>query len=85
MIGVGENKLQKNQINTQVLNMLRTVKLHVEILPTEKACTTFNFLNSEQRFVAAALIPPLQITPTEEDTFRLSYHNQLKEDFNALT
>lgn len=27
----------------------------------QQACTTFNFMNAESRFVAAAMIPPKQI------------------------
>jgi uncharacterized protein len=33
-------------------------KIMTEILPVHHACTTFNFLNSENRYGAAALIPP---------------------------
>jgi hypothetical protein len=42
-------------------------KINLEILPTERACATFNFLNSEHRCVAAALIPPRFIRLTEDD------------------
>lgn len=37
-------------------------KINAEFLPTYQACTTFNFLNAEQRYVVAALIPPTIIT-----------------------
>ncbi|KAF9407662.1 hypothetical protein HW555_012395 [Spodoptera exigua] len=41
--------------------------LNVEVLPTEHACSTFNFLNSEGRSVAGALIPPLFISNMSPD------------------
>lgn len=46
-------------------NFIKTVKtfakklaMNMEILPTEHAITTFNYLNAERRYVAAALMPP---------------------------
>ncbi|XP_076236760.1 NADH dehydrogenase [ubiquinone] 1 alpha subcomplex assembly factor 3 [Calliopsis andreniformis] len=33
--------------------------ISVEVLPVERACGIFNFLNEEGRYVAAGLIPPL--------------------------
>ncbi|CAH0601894.1 unnamed protein product [Chrysodeixis includens] len=45
----------------------RANSLNVEILPTEHACSTFNFLNAEGRSVAAALIPPTFIHNMNED------------------
>ena len=38
-----------------------------QVLPTESAISTFNFLNDEHRCVAAALIPPENLTVTEDD------------------
>jgi len=44
-------------------------KYHIstEILTTEQACATFNFLNAENRYIAGALIPPLTLQPTDDD------------------
>lgn len=52
-------------------------KLNLEILPTSQACSTFNFLNSEGRYVAGALIPPQTVEASDEDIYRtkLRYHN----------
>lgn len=44
-----------------MLNLKDLFKKHnisTEVLPVHKACSTFNFLNSENRYAAAALIPP---------------------------
>lgn len=41
-----------------IRNFLHKAKIGHEILPTEKAAAVFNFLNSDQRYAAAALIPP---------------------------
>ncbi|KAL1458169.1 hypothetical protein WDU94_008338 [Cyamophila willieti] len=42
---------------------------NVEVLPTERACATFNFLSSEGRMVGAALIPPTKISFTDSDVW----------------
>lgn len=39
----------------------------VEVLSTEQACATFNFLNAERRCIAGAVIPPLTLQVTEDD------------------
>ncbi|KAA3678198.1 uncharacterized protein DEA37_0005440 [Paragonimus westermani] len=56
VIGKGETSVQVN--NALVFDVCRKHKLSVEVLPTQVAVGTFNFLNSEGRYVAAALIPP---------------------------
>ncbi|KER19761.1 hypothetical protein T265_11541 [Opisthorchis viverrini] len=48
--------------------------LGVEVLPTQAAVGTFNFLNSEGRYVAAALIPPRRLDiydPADKQASRL--------------
>ncbi|XP_005091993.2 NADH dehydrogenase [ubiquinone] 1 alpha subcomplex assembly factor 3 [Aplysia californica] len=55
-------------VNKEIIRYLRSKKINVEILPTEQACSTFNFLNSERRVVAAGLIPPLQMADQEDFT-----------------
>nr|KAG5699524.1 hypothetical protein BaRGS_020083 [Batillaria attramentaria] len=58
ILGIGEYgaKYDKN-----IIKYLRQHKINVEILPTDQACSTFNFLNAERRVVAAGLIPPTYI------------------------
>ena len=41
-----------------ILQFLLKEGLRVEVLPSEMACTTFNYLTDERRWVAAALIAP---------------------------
>ncbi|VDK87468.1 unnamed protein product [Dibothriocephalus latus] len=41
--------------------------VNVEIYPTPTAIGTFNFLNAEERYVAAALIPPIRLDVFDSD------------------
>lgn len=66
MIGVGD---AGQKLNLEVVRFLREKRIGVEILPTEKACSTFNFLNVEGRVVAGALIPPENFRVTEDDIY----------------
>lgn len=50
-----------------VVKFMRSCKIGLEILPTDQAVSTFNFLNSEGRCVAAGLIPPTQVRTSEDD------------------
>lgn len=51
----------------RIMGFMFKHKINVEVLETEKACSTFNFLNAESRMVAAALIPPRIIRLNEND------------------
>ncbi|XP_034943634.1 NADH dehydrogenase [ubiquinone] 1 alpha subcomplex assembly factor 3 [Chelonus insularis] len=47
-----------------IVNFQKVVKkmgMSYEILPVEKACHTFNFLNAESRYVVGLFLPPRQI------------------------
>lgn len=82
VLGLGDEKVSP-AIYTNILQQVRKFKMNVEILPTEQACATFNFLNGEGRCVAGALIPPANIRPTENDMLqsKLRYQNlYLEED-----
>ncbi|XP_051766547.1 NADH dehydrogenase [ubiquinone] 1 alpha subcomplex assembly factor 3 [Ctenopharyngodon idella] len=46
------------RLDPNVLDFLRKKGIAVEVQDTPNACATFNFLSSERRLVAAALIPP---------------------------
>lgn len=67
IIGVGD---KSEQVNPRVIKYMRNKGISIEILPTESACTTFNFLNDERRYVAAALIPPISMRSTDDDLVR---------------
>lgn len=57
VLGVGERE-NLGKINFNILKFLKSKRINVEILSTDQALATFNFLNSEKRFVAGAFIPP---------------------------
>jgi NADH dehydrogenase [ubiquinone] 1 alpha subcomplex assembly factor 3 len=42
-------------------------RISIEVLTTEQACATFNFLNAENRYIAGAVIPPRTLRPTDDD------------------
>ncbi|XP_041349777.1 NADH dehydrogenase [ubiquinone] 1 alpha subcomplex assembly factor 3-like isoform X2 [Gigantopelta aegis] len=67
ILGIGDHG---SKYNFDIIRYLRSKKINVEILPTDQACSTFNFLNSERRYVAAALIPPQDVSfDIDEDLF----------------
>lgn len=49
---------------------------NVEVLPTERAIATFNFMVSEGRVAGAALVPPVRISFTEEDIQATKHQNR---------
>lgn len=65
VLGMGDDKV----LDLRLMRELKIKGLNVEALPTDKACTTFNFLNSEFRYVAAAIIPPETVRTSDEDLF----------------
>lgn len=66
VVGIGDSqpspKFQKN-----ILMFMKKYNINVEVLQSEAACTTYNFLASEGRMVAAALIPPDTLLVGEDD------------------
>jgi len=67
VIGYGGGELKPNV--GAILKFCHANKINVEILKTEEACATFNFLNVEQRLVAAALIPPETVSLFNEELY----------------
>ncbi|CAG0881822.1 unnamed protein product [Cyprideis torosa] len=67
VLGTGD---MKSRCPPHLLRFLIENGLSVEAQPTEQACCTFNFLNDEKRWVAAALIVPTHVVPNEDDYFR---------------
>lgn len=55
------------KIRERIMRILKSKNISAEILPTDMACTTFNFLMAEGRSVGGALIPPLHIRITDND------------------
>lgn len=89
IIGVSDATDNKLIADTRmkVLNIIRSKgypKLNLEVMPTEKAVTTFNFLTCEQRFVGAALIPPTIYSSNLDDSFRIEYLTKKIEERDIL-
>lgn len=66
VIGIGD-KTEKFDFMHQLMPFSKKFKISFEVLPTEPACSTFNFLNAEGRNVAACMIPPMDIKTTDDD------------------
>lgn len=63
VIGYGDKNTADN--NT-IFRYLKSHNINVEILPSDLACSTFNFLNLERRYVGAAIIPPAYVSSKGE-------------------
>ncbi|RTG89491.1 acyl-CoA dehydrogenase family member 9 [Schistosoma bovis] len=64
IIGKGETKSPVDY--QRILNICWKHRLPVEVMSTHHAIGTFNFLNSERRYVAAAVIPPRRLDVYDE-------------------
>jgi len=60
IIGCGDAANMTKERRERIRDIMKKFKIPVEILPTDVACTTFNFLVAEDRFVGAALLPQLR-------------------------
>lgn len=69
VLGTGDQTNDTTLFQT-VIKFMRKHKLNIEILPTEQAVSTFNFLNSEGRYCGGAFIPPEKIRTSEDDLLR---------------
>ncbi|XP_023703941.1 NADH dehydrogenase [ubiquinone] 1 alpha subcomplex assembly factor 3 isoform X1 [Cryptotermes secundus] len=66
VLGIGDVR-NSPKLNKCVHSFMANHRISIEVLTTQQACATFNFLNSESRYIAGALIPPLTLQPTEDD------------------
>lgn len=66
VIGIGDQQATP-KFQLKILSFMKKHNINVEVLSTEAACTTYNFLASESRMVAAALIPPHTLRVSEDD------------------
>lgn len=78
VVGTGDGSVPCDAL--PIIQFCRKQKINVEILQTEEACATFNFLNSEQRMVAAALIPPEVVSLFTQEDYVTEETFNLKED-----
>jgi len=69
IIGYGDapKKGQKFPVDTSVIMKMRRKGVNCELLTTENAIATYNYLVEEGRVVAAALIPPNQVKLVNQD------------------
>ncbi|CAJ0603041.1 unnamed protein product [Cylicocyclus nassatus] len=70
VIGAGDKK-NIDKVRSQVVGFLREHHIGLEISDTEDAIATFNFLNAEGRYVAAALYPPDDMVVTDAEYGRV--------------
>lgn len=66
LISVGDVAVPKETVRC-ILDLTRKHNINVQILSTEQACNTFNFLNQQGKMVAAAMIPPRAIYFSDDD------------------
>lgn len=81
VVGVGDKCKTFNRYKP-ILEFSRKYKIAFEILPTSSACSTFNFLSSEGRYVAGAFIPPTHVEYSEDDELqsKIRYANLYETD-----
>ena len=58
VIGHGGQPGVRDPVDPRVILKMKKKGVNIEVLTTEKAISTYNFLVEEGRIVAAALIPP---------------------------
>lgn len=78
VIGIGDQSVTP-AFSRKIMKFMQKFAINVEVLNTEQACATFNFLNAEGRMVAAAMIPPNHIKINEDDLMR----RQTRQDLYA--
>jgi len=74
VIGIGDHTVTP-ALSKHILKFIRKYNINIELLTTEQACTTFNFLNAENRIVAGALIPPMHVKINENDILKSQIRN----------
>lgn len=66
VLGTGDTNVTPD-FQRRIFGYMKKYNINVEVLPTEAACATYNFLCSEGRACAAAMIPPGTISVSEDD------------------
>lgn len=66
VLGTGDKNITP-EFQTRIFRFMKKYNVNMEVLPTEAACATYNFLCSEGRVCAAALIPPNTLNVSEDD------------------
>jgi len=87
VIGHGLTKSSRNPVDPRTILKMRQKGLNVEVLTTENAISTYNFLVEEGRVVAAALIPPDFVKIVDTDIIETKERRKSllsNKDFNFL-
>jgi NADH dehydrogenase [ubiquinone] 1 alpha subcomplex assembly factor 3 len=90
IVGTGENMIMDREKMEAIRQYLKSHGIACEIMKTVDAAPTFNFLNSEGRHVAAALltvepVPLEEKNPTEETTEESTDNSQEKEKVDGTS
>ena len=71
IVGYGDNNTQTGKkqfpVDTRIIMKMRQKGVNMELLTTENAIATYNYLVEEGRVVAAALIPPNHVVVKDQD------------------
>ncbi|KAF7640378.1 hypothetical protein Mgra_00000199 [Meloidogyne graminicola] len=81
LIGVG-NKKDIDLVRKNVGPAISKARIGYEILDTEDAASTFNFLNAENRYVAAALFPPSDLHVSDSDN--INFIHELRGGLDGM-
>uniref|UniRef100_A0A0N5BSQ4 NADH dehydrogenase [ubiquinone] 1 alpha subcomplex assembly factor 3 n=1 Tax=Strongyloides papillosus TaxID=174720 RepID=A0A0N5BSQ4_STREA len=73
VVGCGDRK-NVDSVRKRIAPILKEHRIGLELMPTEDAIPTFNYLNSEDRYVAAALYPPDDMA-VKENEYREALNN----------
>lgn len=73
ILGIPDYKKKDRKVLLGLADLVRRYKIQVEVMPTELACPTFNFLHDEKRFVAAGIIPPLEVDGVDAEAMDAPY------------
>lgn len=65
ILGLPQYRKADREVLLNIASFIRKYKIQVEVLPTEIACPTFNFLSSEERFVGAGIVPPIHVSGSD--------------------
>jgi NADH dehydrogenase [ubiquinone] 1 alpha subcomplex assembly factor 3 len=75
VLGIGDAQ-PAPAFRKEMFLLMKKHNINIEVMTTESACTTFNFLNAESRLVAAALIPPTTLSVNEDDYAKYMFDRQ---------
>ncbi|XP_011305358.1 NADH dehydrogenase [ubiquinone] 1 alpha subcomplex assembly factor 3 [Fopius arisanus] len=68
ILGLNKNYPRGTKFIDDFKSIAKNLDINHEVLPVDKACTTFNFLNAEKRYAVAALLPPNDIDDIDIDS-----------------